>query len=444
MFSKVRILSPKNSTNNSINNIKKLCQNKSISVLVSNIYSLNRRLGKINTNKGQIIKSNSVDNSSKRFIGLKKDKKVPGLFNLSLHKHNSQGSLYINKNHKNIRIDNAYQKINTNIFNDVKTPKLVDFLNYQLKKKKKYLETYGNYLDDRSNKIVDNYENYKIYGSVIHKKKNHSMNNKDFPNFSEWNYNKIFKGSRNIKKGKPKENNNNYDNNNNKYHNKYDKTKCIIERRIYGGNKKATKNNNGKILGNKTFAYNYQKMKFKNLYNESSHDINIEDVSEFNPNNQLQKINLNLDEDTNINSKSKLLLKSKTNNLLNSFFEETNDARGIKIVYPINNKSDSYNESSQESTNPVGNSNKYTINNINNIGYRKEKFISGFLDGPEDIHYHFVELCKQRKNFYENFGNKMKDEEKKSLDINNDNTNDFNSCEYSEYFDNYNEDVPII
>ena len=109
----------------------------------------------------------------------------------------------------------------------------------------------------------------------------------------------------------------------------------------------------------------------------------------------------------------------------------------------MRNKLETNNESSQESTNLLGSSNKFTINNM---GYRKEKFISGFLDGPEDIHYRFVELHKQRKIFYESFCNKLKDENY-SLDNDNnikDNINEFDICEYSEYYENFEENVPII
>ena len=104
------------------------------------------------------------------------------------------------------------------------------------------------------------------------------------------------------------------------------------------------------------------------------------------------------------------------------------------------------NDSSQESTNLVGNtfSNKITINN-SNIVNRKDKFINSFLDGPEDIHWRFVDLHKQRKLFYENICNKSNENEG-NFNINNNiaKISDFYKNEYSEYFDNINENVPII
>ena len=128
-------------------------------------------------------------------------------------------------------------------------------------------------------------------------------------------------------------------------------------------------------------------------------------------------------------------MKNVTNN---------NNNKEIQLIFPSFNKFDINNESSQESTNQIAStySNKMTINNIN-IGYRKDKFISSFLDGPEDIHYRFVELHKQRKMFYENLCNKL-EENGNNINVNNQNVNDFDISEYSEYFDNYNEDVPLI
>ena len=116
------------------------------------------------------------------------------------------------------------------------------------------------------------------------------------------------------------------------------------------------------------------------------------------------------------------------------------------MIFPsfFNKVDNNNNESSQESTNLVGNtfSNKITINN-SNIGSRKEKFINSFLDGPEDIHSRFVDLHRQRKLFYENMCNKANENEK---NINNSmaKISDFDKNEYSEYFDNFNECVPII
>ena len=72
----------------------------------------------------------------------------------------------------------------------------------------------------------------------------------------------------------------------------------------------------------------------------------------------------------------------------------------------------------------------------------EKKNIFLLLDGPEDIHYRFVDLHKQRKMFYENLCNKLEDNEN-NID-NKANINDFEKNEYSEYFDNYNKKVPLI
>ena len=115
----------------------------------------------------------------------------------------------------------------------------------------------------------------------------------------------------------------------------------------------------------------------------------------------------------------------------------------IKLIFPsFLNKMDINNDSSQESTNLVGNtfSNKITINN-SNIVTKKDKVINSFLDGPEDIHSRFVDLHRQRKIFYEN----MCDKANETYGSNNlAKLSDFDKNEYSEYFDNFNEDVPII
>ena len=168
-------------------------------------------------------------------------------------------------------------------------------------------------------------------------------------------------------------------------------------------------------------------------------------------------------------SSSKILPnKSKTNhNILNASLEEINKTKSnnsnynhinithenketknsrynsIKLIFPsFLNKVD-LNDSSQESTNLMGNtfSNKITINN-SNIVTRKDKVINSFLDGPEDIHSRFVDLHKQRKMFYEN----MCDKTSETYGNNNNmaKLSDFDKSEYSEYFDNFNEDVPII
>lgn len=45
--------------------------------------------------------------------------------------------------------------------------------------------------------------------------------------------------------------------------------------------------------------------------------------------------------------------------------------------------------------------------------------------------------------FYENLSNKL-EEDGNSIDINKANMSEFDKSEYSEYFDNYNENVPLI
>ena len=200
------------------------------------------------------------------------------------------------------------------------------------------------------------------------------------------------------------------------------------------------------------------------------------DTSNNNSNNNLQnskeKKNFGINNLMNYKfSSTKMLLnKSKTkSNILNTSLEEVNKSKpinnyaniissnnnkeikncrynDIKLIFPsFFNKMDMYNDSSQESTNLVGNtfSNKITINN-SNIVNRKDKFINSFLDGPEDIHWRFVDLHKQRKLFYENICNKSNEMEGNLYNNNMAKISDFDKNEYSEYFDNINEDVPII
>lgn len=443
MFSKIRIFSPKNSS-------KKPMLNKSLPNMTNNVH-ISTNANKKNQINQQILKSNSVDNSLKRFLRDKKERHLPNLYNLILHKHNSQGSLYIHKNNLNNSLNYIYQNLNSNLFCEARTPKLLDIINYQIRKKKNYVDTYSNFLEDKN--IIRLNSNLNSSMSSVHKRKNISQSNKSFTNLDECCFQNIFKGSRNIKKAKPKDNSNNENIQINKTkYNRYDKTKCIIERKIYGGNNKGTKYNKEKIVGNKTFKKNYEKIYRKSLYNQTKSDINLNLRKEID--NRLNNLKIEIEEQNN-NINSKYLLKSKTNNILNTFFDDyNNDNKGekmnknldIKLIYPsFMNKLDSYNDSSQESTNQIGTSNKLTINNHNNI--KKEKFISGFLDGPEDIHFRFVDLHKQRKMFYENYDGVIKDDEnimgKQNGNIN-DNKSNSNLYEFSEYFENFDEVVPII
>ena len=283
--------------------------------------------------------------------------------------------------------------------------------------------------------------------------------------------------------------------------NRYDKNKCIIERKFYGEDKmNKTKNNNKikskniekdkeKYTPNKTLSGNGDNEYNKIYNNPSKHNLKKEikkpgldlinnyenNYSNHNLHQKAKKEKKNLSINNLLNykwSSSKMLLnKSKTNNnILNTSLEEINKSKtninnnsnynniiqenkeskncrynDIKLIFPsFFNKMDFNNESSQESTNLMGNtfSNKITINN-SNMGSRKEKFINSFLDGPEDIHCRFVDLHRQRKLFYENMCNKANENER---NVNNNvaKISDFDKNEYSEYFDNFNEDVPII
>lgn len=414
MYSKVRIFSPKKSFH-----MKNSYPNKSLSMLIGNLNLSNHNITKLNQIKTPNNKSNSFDDSSKRYLRMPKDKRIPKLFNFTFHKNNSQGSLYIHKSSYNY----IYQKMNSNNFNEVKSPKMINYINYQMKKKKNYLDTYGNYFDEKS--IYKKKNNQKTKSSLAFKRKNLSQSHQNLFNFEDFYFHNIFKGSRNNKKGKQRENIN-YDINkaNKNIYTKYDKTKCVIERKLYGETKQQSKCNNRNSIINQTYGNNKinQNNKWNNLYNET----------------ELKNSKLNIDEDNNMNSP--LFLEDLNDNIKT---DNKNINLDKKIIYSsMINKFDTYYESSQESTNQIGNSNKYTISK----GYRMEKFISGFLDGPEDIHYRFVELHKQRKMFYEGFINKIKEEDM-NLDNKNEqktNMNDFDICEYSEYFENLKEVVPII
>ena len=128
MFSKIRIFSPKNSS-------KKPMLNKSLPNMTNNVH-ISTNANKKNQINQQILKSNSVDNSLKRFLRDKKERHLPNLYNLILHKHNSQGSLYIHKNNLNNSLNYIYQNLNSNLFCEARTPKLLDIINYQIRKKK--------------------------------------------------------------------------------------------------------------------------------------------------------------------------------------------------------------------------------------------------------------------------------------------------------------------
>jgi hypothetical protein len=458
MFPKKRIIELKYSNNNIIKNPK---MSKSISLIINTTHLNSNNISKRLQSKFQ-KKSYSLDKKNSKMN--KNNKHSSKIYNLSMPRQNSQGVLYSLKNYMNdTQLSNGnlkYQRLNSHIINETKTPKIIELLNNKIKKKKNDLEIYNNTKDN-------NYHKSKTSLSLIHKQNNISQGNKDYINFDEYfNFN-IFKNSRNQKIVNKiiKDYNQNYYNQKqkNKY-DRYDKNKCIIERKIYGGDKHVKKNDREKKEENKTLPNNcdsiYNKILFNNIKINISKEFNLEDFKKA----EKTEKNIIKNNSSNINQKNKsenknqckLLIKSKTNNILNTSLEELTERNknqnissrnkneeNIKLIFPPFNKFDINNESSQESTNQVGNtfSNKITINS--NLGYRKEKFISSFLDGPEDIHYRFVELHKQRKLFYENLCNNL-EEEGNNINKNKEELNDFDKSEYSEYFDNYNENVPII
>ncbi len=465
MFPKRRILESKNYNNSTIKNPK---MTKSISLIINTTQlNNNNNISKRLQSKLQ-KKSYSLDKKCSKIN--KNNKNSSKIYNLSMQRQNSQGILYSLKNYINdTQLSNGnlkYQRLNSHFISETKTPKLIELLNNKVKKKKNYLETYNNKINKDNN-----YHKSKSSLSLVPKHKNFSQGNIDHMNFDEYYIFNIYKSSRNQKIVNKiiKDNNQNHKNKkqNNKY-DRYDKNKCVIERKIYGGEKHIKKNDGEKFEENKTLPNNcdsiYNKILFKNIKLNINKEFNLNDFenSEKTQKNHIKNNNNSNENYKNQNKSSnqnscKLLIKSKTNNILNTSLEELNESnnknenvssrninnQNIQLIFPPFNKSDINNESSQESTNQVGNtfSNKITINS--NLGYRKEKFISSFLDGPEDIHCRFVELHKQRKIFYENLCNKL-EEEGNSIDNNKQELNDFDKSEYSEYFDNYNENVPII
>lgn len=480
------IKSPNYSKNNNGKKIVHYIPKTSYSVQTSE-----RKQGK---NAGNITTHNLIGNSK--------------IYSFNLYRQNSQGSLYCLKKDYNdynfSDINNRYQRLNMRLMSEVKTPKISHYIyNNQKKSQKNY--NYTHYYNDRYNENKANY-NSGLYNNksttnsftFVNRHKNLSQR-KIKLKLEEYYDNGLLKGNKkqkNNSKIKIRDKDDDSDSYLNKKisekFNRYDKNKCIIERKFYGEDKlnKAKAKNNLKdknkdkeiITINKTLSgngdedynklfYHYSKLHMKRDLQKSM------DLANNNSNNnidQKSKENKNFSINNLLNykySSSKMLLnKSKTkSNILNTSLEEINKSKAtsnynniispnnnkevkncryndIKLIFPsFFNKMDICNDSSQESTNLVGNtfSNKITINN-SNIGNRKEKFINSFLDGPEDIHWRFVDLHKQRKLFYENICNKSNENEG---NINNNNIaklSDFDKNEYSEYFDNFNEDVPII
>lgn len=417
-------------------NNKKRHLSKSISLIISTSNIPSTNISKRLQQKHETNKSNSINKSSNRNLKLNKNKKTSKISNFTMHKHNSQQNFYSKKNILNesqvIKDKISYQKSKNYVISESNTPKLIDIINSKIKEKKHYVDTY-NYTN-KGNSCIKT----KASLSSYHKKKNLSQS--DFLNLGDFCIYDIFKGSRNPKLIKQKEQekdilqiNLNNITNKNKYL-RYDKNKCIIERKIYDKEeiKRKEKKDEKKVV-NRTLPNNYQKNKnliFNNIKLDNLNNIlNIKITDNKNnqdfikPNSKYDVINTSMEEDFIENNENDINLPKNMD---------------IKLMLPTNTyKSDIYNESSQASTNQV-NSNKYTLNN--NIGDRKEKFISSFLDGPEDIHCRFVELHKQRKMFYENLCNNI-DGVKSDFDKNI--MTDFEKCEYSEYFENYDK-VPLI
>ena len=468
MHSKKRIIGSKKTTNSTL---KKPNTSKSINLLINSSH-LNNNIISIKLGRNETNKSNSVDKTSIKNAKINnKNKNSSKVFNLNLPRQSTQGTLYSLKNYINdiqyTYANHRFHRQNSYILNENKTHKLIELLNNKIKKKRKYLETYNN----NSIKDYNNYNKQNASLSSAQKKKNLSQGHFDYINLDEYYDYNNFKSSRNQKKEKKgiKEIKNNHLSQRRNY-NRYDKNKCVIERKMYGGNKGIRKNLE-KIIENKALPNLCENINNKNLLKNiklnKNKEINANNLkkSENNSSNKKIHLNINIENQNNnninisskkINSTSKLFIKSETNNILNASKEDlmqsnniesynriNNNSKEIKLKFPSINKYDINNESSQESTSQIGNtfSNKITINS--NIGYRKEKFISSFLDGPEDIHCRFVELHKQRKMFYENLCNKF-EEDGNSLDNNKVNVNDFEKNEYSEYFENYNENVPLI
>ena len=515
MFQRKKIMESKNI----ITKHKEKLLNKSISLLIKSpnfskntnnkklyqfipktSYSMQTSERKHNKTSGNIIINNGTNHSK--------------LYNLNLYRQNSQGSLCSLKRdyHDSYLsdINHKYnQRLNMRLLSEIKSPKMIDYINNQQKKRRRNY----NYSQSKNDRYYDNkmnhnssYYNKSTQNSFIFANRNKNLSQRNINiklKLEEYYDNSIIQGNKNQKNTKIRiKDDELYLNKKTTGNNcRYDKNKCIIERKFYGEeksnkikNKNKEKENDVIITINNTLSgngdneynklfYHHSKANMKTNLKKQKQDLNNNcnnnKESNHNLNNPSKKPkpykNISIDNLLNYKvSSSKMLNKSKTNtNFLNSSLEEishtqTNNksnysnqiittqnhnnnkenknSRGndIKFVFPsFFNKID-VNECSQESTNLQGNtfSNKITLNN-SNIGTRKEKFINSFLDGPEDIHWRFVDLHRQRKMFYENMCNKNNENDgNKNNDISR--MTDFDKNEYSEYFDNFNEDVPII
>ena len=501
------------------NKLKDKKLNKSISLIIKNnnfsnhtnqkklyqfipktSYSVQTSERKVNKNTGNITTNNNNYLSQ--------------LYNLNFYRQNSQGSLYSLKKENNdfqfSDINYKYPRLNTYLLSEIKSPKIIEYINNRRKKLNNY--NYSHNYNERlfENKCHNNNNNSNYYKKSSHnsftlakRNKNLSQRNMKIKLKLEEYYDNSFvktkKNQKNNSRIKLKDDDSYMSKKTSG--NRYDKNKCIIERKFYGEDKmNKTKNNNKtkpkniekdkeKYTPNKTLSGNGDNEYNKIYNNPSKHNLKKEikkpgldlinnyenNYSNHNLHQKAKKEKKNLSINNLLNykwSSSKMLLnKSKTNNnILNTSLEEINKSKtninnnsnynniiqenkeskncrynDIKLIFPsFFNKIDFNNESSQESTNLMGNtfSNKITINN-SNMGSRKEKFINSFLDGPEDIHCRFVDLHRQRKLFYENMCNKANENEG-NANNNIAKISDFDKNEYSEYFDNFNEDVPII
>ena len=499
------------------NKLKEKKLNKSISLLIkSPNFSSNTNYKKIYSFIPKTSYSvQTSDRKPKQNLANKSTYNLSKLYNLNLYRQNSVGSLcglkkdfhdlyYLDNNHKCSRL---YK----HILSEVKSPKIFDYMNNNPNKKSHNHHSSQNhnnrYYENKLNH-KSSYYNKSTQNSFAFSNRNKNLSQRNINiklKLEEYYDNGIIKEN-GYKKNKTKININEDESYLNKkiYGNfRYDKNKCVIERKFYGEDKlhkikarnkvKEKEEEKDLYILTKTLSgigdnecnklfYHRSRLNIKRDLKKSGFDLynnyNKNSNSNFNQNPKKDK-NLNINKLINYNlSSTKMVLnKSKTNNnILNTSLEEITQSKihnnkyskqiittnnnnndnnqketkncrynDIKLIFPsFFNKMDINNESSQESTNLIGNtfSNKITINN-SNIGSRKEKFINSFLDGPEDIHCRFVDLHRQRKIFYESMCNKNNE--------NNGNSNnnmakisDFDKNEYSEYFDNFNEDVPII
>ena len=504
MINRRKTLESKKTVNN-INSVQTKKFRKSISLIVKTPnYSNNtipKKMYSFIPKTSYSVQTSEAKQSQPKISNNKNNTNIKNfskLCNFTLYRQNSQGALYSLKkfNHEFLFPDIMHknQGVNIRLLSEIKSPKFIEYMNNKEKKSKKL--NHSQNINDKYfvNKYNYNKSNHNSFYGLNKKNKNLSQTNINlklsFDEFYDFHGTKDDNINKNKFKDKTKENDENNNINDKKYlnYNRYDKKKCIIERKMYGDNKyNKNKTNNSKKYSDKNSENNtlsgkdFKEYNKYSKYNSKKESKKLEEkiINNYNYNNSpiynlTQKSkdmhNINISELINYKkSSSKMLLnKSKTNiNMLNIGLEEIHQTKinssnnsnkeykkrkynDIKLVFPaFFNKLDINNESSQESTNLIGNtfSNKLTINNSNMIT-KKEKFINSFLDGPEDIHYRFVDLHRQRKLFYENMCYKDNENQGniKNKNINNNKAkiSDFDKNEYSEYFDNFNEEVPMI